>query len=329
MGKLALAQYRAARGAPRKPHEPRMRKPCRPRLLRPGMSEPLEPLQAELASRLKPGVCANCEALLVKGLTVDVLRGGVAWVGGAASLPPGPLKIMHALLSKPRTNEQLIHALWGDRSDGGPEGAPAVVKVHICRLRAELAAAGFPGRIEGNHGVGYYIVFSDQPKQESSMFVDLSPPVEGGDSKVKFAPMKHGKTKITISAALMQAHKLSKGSKVRVQIDMGAATRTLRIFADERGAFTMKGTRGGKSGAAAGTLVISNGAFPALFDKVAGEAIQDGEHLNIFLPAEWQLPTAQSKPIEANPVGSTQPAMVDGKPTQSHPWRNGGKRAAA
>jgi DNA-binding response OmpR family regulator len=70
---------------------------------------------------------------------------------------PQPMQwaILESLLlnaGKVVSHHRLIHALYGDREDGGPEDASNGIKVQICRMRARL-----PWPIRNVHGVGYVL----------------------------------------------------------------------------------------------------------------------------------------------------------------------------
>lgn len=264
-------------------------------------------------------------------VTIDETRGALEWPGRCIRLARSHTQIMRALLGRPRSYEQLIQVLWGHDANGGPDDPHNLLKVQVSKLRYILAEAGCPVTIVTNRGHGFEIgPFTTEatPTEEKHPmgFIDLQPPVEGTDSKVRFSPYKQGKTRIAIGAVLMQAAGLTKGSKVRIQVDMTAKPRTVRIFGDERGPFVVKGTRGG-----IGMVLISNGTFPALADKTPAEGVNNGSYVDIFLPEAWQAqaPAAAPAPPPVKAAApAPAPAMANGRPTANHPWRSGDKRAA-
>lgn len=267
-------------------------------------------------------------------VSIDEAVGRLKWpASGSFRLNPTQLTLMRALLVRPRSYDQLIQLLWGDDPNGGPDGAPNTLKVHISKLRFALAEAGCPVTIVTNRGIGFQLgpfttdaPSTDAPSTEESRpmgFQDLSPPVEGADSKIKFSPYKQGRTKITIGAGLMKAAGLAKGTRVRVQVDLMAKQRMLRVFADEKGLFALKGSRGG-----IGMIVISNGSLPALTDKTPADGANSGDYIDIVLPEIWQHQAVQPVAAPIDAVTKPAPTMVNGRPTQNHPWRNNKAQAA-
>lgn len=74
----------------------------------------------------------------------------IQWDGGAAPVTRQQAQLMAALFVRPGcivSTADLIDHLWGHDAEGGPLGAPNHVHVVLCRLRAKLAAAAFPGQI--------------------------------------------------------------------------------------------------------------------------------------------------------------------------------------
>ncbi len=62
------------------------------------------------------------------------------------------------LAASPRhiSNDEMVEALWGHRSDGGPVQAEQQIAVRIMALRTSLPKMGL--RVENLHGQGYRIV---------------------------------------------------------------------------------------------------------------------------------------------------------------------------
>lgn len=257
-------------------------------------------------------------------VSIDENAGRLIWPGRSLHLNPTQLTLMRALLVRPRSYDQLIQLLWGNDPNGGPDGAPNTLKVHVSKLRFYLAEAGCPVTIVTNRGIGFQIgpftTDAPSPSEESKPmgFIDLSPPVEGADSKIKFSPYKPGRTKITIGAGLMKTAGLAKGTRVRVQVDLSAKRRLMRVFADDKGMFALKGSRGG-----IGMVVISNGSLPALTDKVPADGVNSGDYIDIFLPEAWQ----HQQPATEVKTSASAPALTVTGNGGNHPWR-GGQRAA-
>jgi hypothetical protein len=83
--------------------------------------------------------------------------------------------------ARPVSDERLIHALYGDDPNGGPDGAAGTLKVFILKLRKALAPLGLV--IINSHGTGYSLCLS--PEAKASMFpepslVALVPDGDGG-----------------------------------------------------------------------------------------------------------------------------------------------------
>jgi DNA-binding response OmpR family regulator len=118
---------------------------------------------------MRPHLCINCQALIehAHGITASIK--GLQWPGGEVRLTKTQAAIVTALLQRPQTHAQLLHLLYGDRVNGGPEDADNVVKTQICKTRNRLSAANFPARIANSFGVGYYLDFSPASEQSTKV----------------------------------------------------------------------------------------------------------------------------------------------------------------
>ena len=89
-------------------------------------------------------------------LLIDSRRGVVSYRGVEVRLSNQKLRLCEILnTSYPEilTKAQLIHGMFGHRSDGGPENAGSILKLYIFNLRADLAITG--ARIVNTLGHGY------------------------------------------------------------------------------------------------------------------------------------------------------------------------------
>jgi DNA-binding response OmpR family regulator len=107
--------------------------------------------------------CPDCAARwLPTGPRLDVQRHCVSWPGGEARLTPGQARLLTALADRGDVvaRERLVDAVWGDRADGGPDSASALVSVLVHGLRRRLASAGFPGMVRTWPRTGYELVLT-------------------------------------------------------------------------------------------------------------------------------------------------------------------------
>lgn len=146
-------------------------------------------------------------------------------------------------------------------------------------------------------------------------YIDLAP-VAGipAADKVKLTPRKKGGTTISIPKGIADLIGLTPNGKMKVQIDMDAATRKLRFFADRAGPFTFKMRRGGH-----GFVMIGAGALPHLRETLAVEHQRDNLMIEVILPQEWQRP----KPA------LTQEQIQASNQPEGAAWRNGGRNKTA
>jgi DNA-binding response OmpR family regulator len=64
-------------------------------------------------------------------------------------------RILEALRERQTvTPDNLIHALWADDPDGGPEGARRCLDVHLCNIRKKLKRHKLPWRLVNVWGGG-------------------------------------------------------------------------------------------------------------------------------------------------------------------------------
>lgn len=141
-------------------------------------------------------------------------------------------------------------------------------------------------------------------------WTDLAPVVgpDAANGRVKLIPRKAGGTTINIPPAVAKLAGLEAGCKMKVQIDMLAATRKLRFFADRAGPFTFKPRRHG-----AGFVNIGKGELPQLKERIYVEHQRDSVMIELVLPEEWQRPKPPPQEVENRPGA----AWRNGKPRTS------------
>ena len=62
-------------------------------------------------------------------------------------------------IGRPIAYERLIHMLWSDDLDGGPDDPMDALKVHVCHIRGRLRWGNFPGTIETHWGLGFELIY--------------------------------------------------------------------------------------------------------------------------------------------------------------------------
>lgn len=88
-------------------------------------------------------------------------------MAGDREIPLSPFeeRLLFALVARspaPVETKDLIHVVYGDREDGGPDTASQCLRVIICRLRKKLERLGW--QVPCNWGKSYFLRRSKQDK---------------------------------------------------------------------------------------------------------------------------------------------------------------------